>query len=88
LNDVKHGIAPIYVEYQILTPVNAFVESQLKERLTKGTVRFDIESGRTVSQKYDVDHRIIGFSGKASSIHFVSRLEERLLKPGERLARK
>jgi len=88
LKDVKHGIATIHVEYQILTPVNAFVESQLKERLTKGTVRFDIESGRTVSQKYDVDHRIIGFSGKASSIHFVSRLEERLLKPGERLARK
>lgn len=88
LKEVKDDIATIQVEYQILTPVSAFVKSQLKERLTKGTVRFDLERGRIVSQKHDADCHIIGFSGKASSIHYVSRQEERLLKPGERLARK
>ncbi|NOZ38614.1 MAG: hypothetical protein GXP24_00125 [Planctomycetes bacterium] len=88
LKNVQAGIATIAVEYQILTPVSAYIESQLVQKLTKGTVRFDIDAGRTVSQKFDADRRVIGFSGKASSMHYVSRLEERLLKPGERLAQK
>ncbi len=88
LKNVQAGIATIAVEYQILTPVSAYIESQLIQKLTEGTVRFDIEAGRTVSQKFDADRRVIGFSGQASSMHFTSRLEERLLKPGERLARK
>ncbi|MGI9430429.1 MAG: hypothetical protein ACR2NM_17340 [Bythopirellula sp.] len=86
LKSVKAGIAKINVEYQILSPVSAYIESQLVQKLTKGTVRFDIDAGRTVSQRYDADRRVIGFSGKASSMHFVSRFEERLLKPGERVA--
>ncbi len=88
LKSVKAGVATIAVEYQILTPVSAFIESQLVQKLTKGYVRFDVKAGRTVSQKLTADRRVIGFSGKASSMHFVSRLEERLLKKGERLARK
>lgn len=88
LESVKHGIATITVEYQILTPVNAFVESNLIERLTKGTVRFDIEKGRIVSQEHEVDRRILGFAGDSSVMHHVSRMEERLLKADERLARK
>ena len=88
LESVKNGIATIGVEYQILTPVNAFVESNLVERLTKGTVRFDIEKGRIASQKHEVDRRILGFAGDSSVLHHVSRMEERLLKADERLARK
>ncbi len=88
LKNVQAGIATISVDYQILTPVSAYIESQLVQKLTKGTVRFDIDAGRTVSQKFDAGRRVIGFSGKASSMHYVSRLEERLLKPGERLAQK
>ncbi len=88
LKSVKEGIATIVVEYQILTPINAYIESQLVQKMTKGTVRFDMDAGRMVSQKLDADRRVIGFSGKASSMHFVSRMEERLLKPGERLAQK
>jgi len=88
LKNVQAGIATITVEYQILTPVSAYIESQLVQKMTKGTVRFDIDAGRAVSQQFEADHRVIGFSGKASSMHFTSRLEERLLKPGERLARK
>lgn len=88
LESVQNGIATINVEYQVLTPVSAFVESQLVERMTKGTVRFDIAKGRVVSQQMDVDRRILGFSGDSSMMHFVSRLEERLLKPQERLAKR
>jgi hypothetical protein len=85
---IEGDIATIGVDYQILTPVSAFIESQLVERLTKGTVQFDIERGRFVAQRFDVDQRVLGFHGDASSMHFVSRLEEKLLKPVERLARK
>ncbi len=83
---VQNGIATLNVEYQVLTPVSAFVESQLVERMAKGTVRFDIAKGRIVSQQMDVDRRVLGFSGDSSMMHIVSRLEERLLKPQERLA--
>lgn len=88
LETVQNGIATISVEYQVLTPVSAFVESQLVERMAKGTVRFDIAKGRIASQQMDVDRRVLGFSGDSSMMHFVSRLEERLLKPQERLAKK
>jgi hypothetical protein len=88
LQQVKTGIATIQVEYQILSPVSAAIESQLVQKLTKGTVRFDLGAGRTVSQKFSADRRVIGFSGKTSGMHFVSRLEERLLKPNERLAKR
>ncbi len=88
LESVLNGIATINVEYQVLTPVSAFVESQLVERMAKGTVRFDIAKGRVVSQQMDVDRRVLGFSGDSSMMHFVSRLEERLLKPQERLAKR
>ncbi|HCK42736.1 MAG: hypothetical protein CMJ72_12390 [Planctomycetaceae bacterium] len=86
LEQVKAGVATFTAEYQILTPVSAAIESQLIDRQTQGKVRFDIERGRIISQKFDADRRVIGFSGDASSMHFVSRMEERLLKPEERLA--
>jgi hypothetical protein len=56
--------------------------------MAKGTVRFDIAKGRIASQQMDVDRRVLGFSGDSSLMHFVSRLEERLLKPQDRLAKK
>lgn len=79
LREVKNGVALIDVEYQILTPVDPYVRAQLVERLTDGSVRFDIAKGRIISQEHNVDKRILGFAGKASSMHFVSRLQERLL---------
>jgi hypothetical protein len=88
LESVQTGIATIKTEYQVLTPVSPLVESQLADRMTKGTVRFDIAKGRIVSQQQDVDKRVLGFSGDQSMLHTVSRLEERLLKPQERLAQR
>jgi hypothetical protein len=88
LESVETGIATIRTEYQVLTPVSPFVESQLADRMAKGTVRFDIAKGRIISQQQDVDRRILGFAGEKSVMHSVSRLEERLLKPQERLAQR
>ncbi|HEX6960883.1 MAG TPA: hypothetical protein VF175_03390 [Lacipirellula sp.] len=80
LRDVKHGVAVIDVEYQILTPVESYVRAQLVERLTKGTVRFDIERGRILEQEHNADCRVLGFASKASSMHYVARLSEELIK--------
>lgn len=86
LQSVKQGVATIRVSYQILTPVDAYTQSQLVERLTTGVVRFDIERGRILSQQHDVDKRILGFAGKTSRMHFTARLQERLVEPNEKIA--
>jgi hypothetical protein len=83
LKEVKTGIAVIEVEYQILTPVDQYVRSQLIDRLSEGTLRFDIEHGRIVEQELNVDKRVLGFSSATSSMHFASRLHEVLLKGGD-----
>lgn len=88
LEKVDSGQATIAVEYQILSLVEPFFESQLAERLSKGVVQFDLKRGRIVSQRLDVDKSIIGFYGESSRKHVVSRLEEKLLKPGQRVAKK
>jgi hypothetical protein len=86
LRQVKSGVAVIDVEYQILTPVEPYVRAQLVERLTKGTVRFDIERGRIIEQEHNVDNRVLGFAGTASSMHYMSRLQEKLLPPTQEVA--
>ncbi|MCA9231555.1 MAG: hypothetical protein KDA57_12970 [Planctomycetales bacterium] len=88
LEKVETGVATVRVEYQILTPVSPYVQSQLVQRMTKGNVRFDIDQGRIISQQLDADQRVLGFAGNSSSMHYISRYEERLLKADERLASK
>ncbi len=87
LTEVTAGVAVIEVGYEILTPVDPYIRSQLVERLTEGTVRFDLERGRVVQQQHNVDRRVLGFAGKSSSMHFVSRLSERLMEPQVEVAR-
>jgi hypothetical protein len=77
LAGVKTGIATIEVTYQVLTPIDPFVESQLVQRLMEGEVKFDIEAGRVVSQQMDIDKRILGFAGPTSSMHYITRMEEK-----------
>jgi hypothetical protein len=77
LMSVASGIATIEVTYQVLSPIDAKIESQLVQRLMKGTVRFDIEQGRIASQLFEVDKRVLGFAGPTSSMHYVMRMEEK-----------
>lgn len=81
LEEVKDGIATISVETQILTPVsNPKIRSQLIQRLWKGHIRFDIDAGRMVSQRTDLDERVLSFAGPESSMHYVARFTEEVKK--------
>jgi hypothetical protein len=88
LESVKDDVATIHVDSQILTPINdPAIEAQLIQRLSEGTVTFDMTAGRVLSQQLDLDRHVIGFSGAASSMHYVTRFTEKLL-PAERTVRK
>ena len=88
LADVKNGIATIEVTYQVLSPTDAGVELELVQRMMTGQVQFDIAKGRIVSQKMDVDKRIIGFAGPTSSMQYIMKMEEKLLKEEPKTAAK
>ncbi len=78
LLSVENGIAKIEVTYQVLSPIDSKVESQLVQKLMKGTARFDVGKGRIDSQLFEVDKRVLGFAGPTSSMHYVMRMEEKL----------
>ncbi|MEX0614208.1 MAG: hypothetical protein WD229_18960, partial [Pirellulales bacterium] len=80
LTNVANGIATIEVTYQVLSPVDAEIECQLVQRLMEGEVRFDIKAGRMIGQQMDIDKRILGFAGPTSSMQYIMRMEEKLLK--------
>jgi hypothetical protein len=80
LDKVVHGVATISVATQVLTPVNnPAIQSQLVQRLTEGMIRFDVDAGRVISKKLDLDERVLGFHGADSSVHFVGRFTEEYL---------
>jgi hypothetical protein len=80
LEEVKTGVAVIRVSNDILTPItDPAVESQLVQRESAGTIRFDVDAGRIIGQQMDIDKHVVGFRGDASSIHYVNRFSERLL---------
>ena len=81
LTEVENGIATIRVETDILTPIrDPALEAQLIQHVTDGTVRFDIAAGRVVGQQTDIDKRVVGFQGEASSMHYVTRFSEELMR--------
>jgi hypothetical protein len=89
LEKVADGIATVHVDSQILTPINdPAIEAQLIQRLSEGSVRFDVEAGRVISQQLDLDRHVIGFSGPASSMHYVTRFTEKLLPAAAQTARR
>ena len=89
LKSVRHGIATIGVETQVLTPItDKAVEAQLVQRENAGDVRFDIEAGRVIGQKMELDKHVVGFSGPASSLHYVTRFTEELIRNADRTAKK
>lgn len=82
LEKVENGIATISVQ-TILPPINdPKVRAQLIQRMTKGTVRFDIKAGRVTSQQTNLDEQVIGFSGPGSNLQYVGRFSEELI-PGD-----
>ena len=89
LDKVQHGLATISVDTQALTPVNdPVIEAQLIQRLSSGTLQFDIDAGRIAGQELDLDRRVLGFSGPSSVMHYVTRYTEKLLPMAEATASK
>lgn len=89
LEKVSNGVATIAVATQVLTPVNnPKIQSQLIQRLTKGTIRFDIDAGRVLSQELELDERVLGFQGADSSLHYLGRFTEEYIQPESKSASK
>jgi hypothetical protein len=89
LNEVADDVATIAVDTQILTPIDdPAIEAQLIQRVSQGSVRFDMTAGRVLGQQLDLDRRVIGFSGPSSSMHYVTRFTEQLLKSEPPVAKK
>jgi hypothetical protein len=89
LDKVIDNVATIMIDSQILTPIHdPAIEAQLIQRLSKGEARFDITAGRILSQQLDLDRHIIGFSGPASSMHYLTRFTEQLLSEAEQTSRR
>ena len=83
LDSVKNGVAVISTETIILTPVrDPALEAQLVQRQTAGTIRFDIERGRVLSQQMEQDKQVVGFRGETSALNYEARFSETLLSDG------
>lgn len=87
LQTVKTGVATIHVATQVLTPIDdPALEAQLIQRQSSGTVRFDVDAGRIIGQRMDLDKRVVGYPNPASSFHYVTRFTEKLLPATTRTA--
>jgi hypothetical protein len=88
LEKVIDEVATITIDSQILTPIHdPAIEAQLIQRVSKGEARFDITAGRILGQQLDLDLHVVGFSGPASSMHYLTRFTEQLLPQAEQTAR-
>jgi hypothetical protein len=73
-------VATIELSTVILTPIHdPSIEVQLIQRDSSSTIRFDIEAGRLIGQQVDIDKRVVGFRGEASSMHYLGRVNEEAL---------
>ncbi|MBN2292239.1 MAG: hypothetical protein JXM70_07430, partial [Pirellulales bacterium] len=80
LKNLKTGVATILVETQILTPISEpAIEAKLIQQASRGRIRFDVDAGRILSQNIDLDKRVVGFRGQASSLHYLTSFEEKLI---------
>jgi len=77
LDKVESSVATITVQTQVLTPVNdPKVQSQLVQRLQRGTIRFDLDAGRLIHKQMDLDESVFGFSGPDSHMQYLARFTE------------
>jgi len=87
LDRVETGVATILVKTEVLTPVNdPKVHAQLVQRLTNGSLKFDIDAGRLISRQMDLDETVVGFSGADSVMQYLARLTEELAPAGQEAA--
>jgi hypothetical protein len=79
LEKVETGVATIGIKTEVLTPIDdPKVHAQLVQRLTQGSVKFDLDAGRLISRQMDLDETVIGFSGPDSVMQYLARLTDEL----------
>lgn len=79
LATVQTALATIKVKTQVITPFsNPKIESQLVQKITHGTVKFDMDAGRIVSKHFDWDESVVGFSGADSRLKYLARFTEKI----------
>ena len=90
LEEVSHGVATIEMDTQVLTPTNndPEIEAALVQRISEGTIRFDLDAGRVLSQQVDLDRRVVGFPNASSVMHYRTRFTEKTLAGSESTAEK
>jgi hypothetical protein len=77
LEKVETGVATISVATQVLTPVSdPKVQSQLVQRLQKGTIKFDLDAGRLLHKQMDLDESVFAFNGPGSHMQYLARFTE------------
>ena len=80
LKKVVAGLATISVRTEILTPINdPKIQAQLVQRLTNGSVKFDIGTGQVVRQRIELKEKVLAFNGADSAMHYKARFTEELL---------
>lgn len=74
---VENGIASISFDTQLLTPVeNPTIKSQLMQKMSRGSIKFDIENGKLVGRDIDWQSTVQGFEGADSIINYNARYNE------------
>jgi hypothetical protein len=77
LESVETGVATISVETQVITPFDdPKIESQLVQRMQKGSIKFDIEAGKLIRKQMNLDEQVIGFNGPNSNMQYLARFTE------------
>ncbi len=86
LESVEAGVATISLQTQILTPsITARARSQLIQKLSNGTIKFDLDAGRIMAKNLEWDETVVGFNGPSSNMAYLGRITESLV-PSERTA--
>jgi hypothetical protein len=87
LEKVSAGVATISIQTQPLTPIaDPALEAQLIQQLSKGTIKFDIDTGRLISKRLDWGENVLGFRGPDSSMRYDATWQEELLPANTQLA--
>lgn len=77
LVSVETGVATISIQTQVITPVSdPRIQSQLVQRLQRGTIKFDLDAGRLIHKQMDLDETVIGFNGPDSLMQYLARFTE------------
>jgi len=80
LEKLSAGVATISVRSEPLTPIGTpKIKSQVVQQLSNGSVRFDVDAGRTLSRQLDWDETVVGFEGADSMMEYRARLTEQML---------